>query len=203
MSFEKNRNALNKALRQMKGYDPPANLWDNIEKDLAKDTPEDEATLGDAIRRLPEYAPPAQVWNSLAKSLDQEKQAKRISLKTRMRYMSIAASLALVLGTAFWLMQEPGPSITKQYAEENMQQFDIEIDWLEDEGSFDKLSEQLAQLNDPTLNKLQIELKELSSARNDVEQMLKSYGKDPKLLNQLGDIERSRSDIYRQIIDLI
>ena len=48
-----------------------------------------------------------------------------------------------------------------------------------------------------------MEYEELSTAHQDVEAMLVSYGQDPKLIRQMADIERERSDIYRQIIEQI
>jgi hypothetical protein len=50
---------------------------------------------------------------------------------------------------------------------------------------------------------LHLELSELNGAREEVKTMLQSYGQDPQLVNQLSDIERTRSDIYRQIIEIM
>lgn len=203
MSIEKNRNSLKEALGQMKTYGAPDRLWNRVEDSLNAPPEVDESPLIEAVGRLSQHSPPASVWNELTKSLDSEKTTKVVRISNRRKWLSIAASVAVLLSVGWFVLGEAPPKITKLYAQETMQQFQLDIDWNTDEASFEKLSEQLVQLNDPQLNNLKLELDELNSARGDVEDMLKSYGQDPQLVNQLGDIERERSDIYRQIIELI
>ena len=203
MSIEKNRNTLKDALGQMKTYDVPERVWDGVKNNFDAEFDLDESVLESAVSRLSQHSPPASVWNELTKSLDSEKTVKVVQMRQRRKWLSIAASVAILLTVAVWVFRESPPKISKLYAQETMQQFQLDIDWNEDEGSFENLRDQLAQVNDPFLNNLKMELEELNSARGDVEEMLKSYGQDPQLVNQLGDIERERSDIYRQIIALI
>lgn len=203
MSLEKNKDTLKDALEQMKSYAPSDQLWGAIEAGLNTPVSTNEEVLHEAIGQLPEHSPPASVWNDLRKSLDTEKGAKRVQMHQRRRWLSIAAAAAVLVLSVFWMFGEAPPKISKQYAQETMKNFQLNIDWNADEESFERLQDQLASLDDPQLNNLKLELQELSSARSDVEEMLKSYGQDPQLVNQLGDIERERSDIYRQIIELI
>lgn len=203
MSFEKNKNTLKEALSQMKTYDAPDRLWSDVESGLDNPIPFTESVLNKAVVKLPQHSPPPSVWNELAKTLDNEQTTKVVQFRQRRKLISIAVAAAVLLGVAFWVLRETPPTISKVYAQITMQQFQLDIDWNADEGSFERIGDQLAQVNDPQLNNLKVELQELNAARNDVKEMLLSYGQDPQLVTQLGDIERERSDIYRQIIELI
>lgn len=203
MNVEKNKHTLKDALEQMKVYDAPGRLWSNLESALDNPAPTTEHVLNEAVDQLPQHSPPPSVWNKLTKALDGKKTAKISLFYKRRKLISIAAAAAILLGVAFWTLRESPPTINKVYAQVTMQQFQLDIDWDADEDSFERIGEQLTQVNDPQLNNLKVELQELNAARNDVKKMLLSYGQDPQLVTQLGDIERERSDIYRQIIELI
>ena len=196
--FEKNRETLKKALRQLRSYDPPEHNWSELSVRL--DEPE-QLELPD-VSELPTYAPPATVWNQLSKQLDDEKKLRRPKL--RVAWLSgIAATMAILIIAGVAITREPPAKVSKHYSQETVQQFAIEVDWTADDNSFERLEEQLVQINDPTINNLKVELQELNSARAEVEAIMHTYGNDPKLVSQLGEIERVRSDIYRQIIELI
>lgn len=201
--FEKNRNSLNDALGRMRNYDAPADLWSKIEEGVNEPGKVDDLPLQEAVEQLPLHSPPVDVWNQLNKTLDNTKEAKRVQLGRRRQWLALAAAVAMVLSAAAWVFREPPPTVTFQYAEETLQQFRLDIDWRLDEDTFAQLEDHLNKTNDPSLNKLRLEYEELSSARVDVEDMLMSYGQDPQLVRQMADIERERTDIYRQIIELI
>ncbi|MEM1215242.1 MAG: hypothetical protein AAGJ82_06135 [Bacteroidota bacterium] len=203
--FEKNRNTLRSALRQMQSYEPPADAWSALEARLGEPAKTTEAPLLAAIDRLPSHTPPVGVWNKLTQDLDQQRDdAKRIRLHARRQWMLRIAAvvvLALTAGVVLNNRLADRPNISKKYTQETMQQFQLDIDWDADEGTFEQLEQQLAQLNDPTLNKLRLEYEELSLAHEDVQGMLKAYGQDPQLVRKMADIERERTDIYRQILE--
>jgi hypothetical protein len=201
---EKNRKSLKDALQRMRSYDPPSSSWSRLEGRLDEPLPvEDETPLERALVQLPGHTPPPDVWNKLNSELDKNQTAKRIRLKQRKQWLALAATLALVVSAAVWVFREPPPKVTLQYGEETLQQFSLDIDWNLDEDIFVQLEAYLDQTNDPTVNKLRVEYEELSSAHSDVEKMLRSYGQDPQLVRQMAEIERERTDIYRQIIELI
>lgn len=201
--FEKNRNSLKQALQQLPAYTPPADAWANIADKLDASTEADETSLAEAVRHLPAHTPPPGVWNALARHLDDERGANIRRMRTRRQWMAAAATVALVVGAAWWVFREPPPKISIQYAQETMQHFEMDIDWDEDAGTFEQLDQQLSSINNPTVNKLKVEYEELTLARKDVESMLKSYGQDPQLIRKMADIERERTDIYRQLIAMI
>ncbi|WP_367388846.1 hypothetical protein [Lewinella sp. LCG006] len=201
--FEKNRDSLKKALDQLPSFDPPAGIWDQIESDLNKPYVPDEGVLHEAIQQLPAYTPPVTVWNKLAQQLDTEHQVRQLRVVRQRQVLQWAAAIALLLMAGYAILREPGPKVQLQYAQETVQQFQTDIDWNADESIFSQLEDQLVQVNDPAINKLRFEYEELSTAHEDVAAMLKSYGRDPQLIRQMADIERERSDIYRQIIEAI
>ncbi|WP_020534317.1 hypothetical protein [Lewinella cohaerens] len=201
--FEKNRDSLKKALGQMPSFDPPAGLWDQIQSELATPHAPVEEALHDAVQHLPGYAPPVTVWNKLARQLDTDHQTRQLRVVRRRQVLQWAAAVALLLMAGYGIMREPGPKVKLQYAQETVQQFQAELDWNTDENIFAQLEQELVQVNDPAINKLRFEYEELSSAHEDVTAMLRSYGRDPQLIRQMADIERERSDIYRQIIEAI
>ena len=202
-AFEKNRDNLKKALDQLPAYDPPAGLWDQIQSDLTKPNVPNEEVLHEAVEHLPAYTPPVSVWNTLARQLDTDQQVRKLRVVRQRQVLQWAAAVAFLLVAGYAILREPGPKVKLQYAQETVQQFQVDIDWNSDESIFAQLEDQLVQVNDPAINKLRFEYEELSSAHEDVSAMLKSYGRDPQLIRQMADIERERSDIYRQIIEAI
>lgn len=200
--FEHNKDNLQKALGQLKSYDPPKGLWDSIADGLGQEE-DTEEVLQEAVGKLPGYIPPVGVWNRLTKKLDEDDSRRKLRVVRRRQILGWAAVGALLLTTAAWLYHEPAPKVHMQYAQETVQEFRLNVDWNADESTFAQLEDMLAGVNDPAINKLRLEYEELSTAHQDVEAMLVSYGQDPQLIRQMADIERERTDIYRQIIEQI
>lgn len=202
MMYEHNKDSLRRAIEQLKEHTPPADLWSKIAEGLEEED-DKQQPLKEAVQRLPAYTPPVNVWNKLSKQLDEDTSKRRLRVVRRRQILGWAAAAAVVLSAVAWLMHEPGPSVRLQYAQETMQEFNLQVDWNSDEGTFAQLEEILSGVNDPEINKLRLEYEELSTAHHDVEAMLVSYGQDPQLVRQMADIERERTDIYRQIIEQI
>jgi hypothetical protein len=200
MEQEKNRSTLKQALDRLPQYEPGKQLWRNIEAKIEQPAAGDDNL---PLAHLPAYTPPPDVWNNISRNLEADKKEKRRPLLSYLssRWMQAAAALVLLIAAGIWLMREPGPRIQMAYAQEEMSQFGQLIDWNEEEASFERIEKELAAANRPELNLLKEELTELTAAKQEVVEMMQSYGQDPKLINQLGDIERERSEVYRQIID--
>lgn len=194
---EKNRTTLRNALGRLPQYDPPAGAWGAIGRNL---NPE----LGD---RLPSYQPPAAVWNGLAAQLNEataeagERQQSLFSLNHQSRrWLGIAASLLLVVSLSFGIAsRSTGPKITYSYGKAAAPAVSL-LDFDTEEESFNNVMAQLEQIDQPDLNTLRVELKELNAAKEEIKTMLENYGKDPQVIRQLAEIERERSDVYRRII---
>ena len=192
---EKNYGTLRSALDRLPNYEPGAATWSGIAGRLDRAAARDRGTLGE---RLPTYAAPPQVWNDLSKDLDAGGRARVRALPKR--WLGAAAAAAVgVLAVGLYFGYDGGPEVTYAYGQEAAPAA-VVADWDDDEASFARARQEVAQRNEPHLNNLGHELDELTQAREEVKAMLVAYGEDPGVINQLADIERERDDIYRRII---
>lgn len=189
---EKNRETLRRALERLRSYAPGEELWSGVEAQLDRSPPVP------GLDKLPTYAPPPQVWNTLNHDLDRDR-VRQLGRRRIFRVAAVAASLLLLVGLLFPLTGS-SPKVTVVVSEERAPSLPIDADWQEDDNRFEDLLRRLAADDEPAVNILKVELEELTGARRDVEEMLNRYGQDPQLIRQLGEIERERSDIYRQLI---
>lgn len=190
---EKNYRTLRDALDQLPDYGAAAGSWGEIERAM---TP----GLGE---QLPSYRPPAEVWNGLSQELDAAAQpaAKGKVRSMWPRFAAVAAALLLLVSVGLGLNRsiDRGPRISYAYEQEPAPA-PIVADWGEDEASFARVAAEIEARNEPHLNTLHHELVELTEASQEIKAVLVSYGEDPKVVRQLAEIERDRSDIYRRII---
>jgi len=193
---EKNKNTLREALNHLPQHEAPANAWAGISQGLSP-------TLAD---KLPTYQPPAGVWNSLSRKLEAEATtapvAKRRRLPVRV-LMGAAAAIALLLTVGLGLVSgfQHQQSVTYAYTQEPAPARSIEdTEQAEDEKSFQRAIAEIEARNEPRLNALRHEFDELTEAINEIKAVQVSYGDDPSIIRQLGEIERDRSDIHRRII---
>ncbi len=187
---EKNRDTLRRALDRLPEYEPPAGLWHRLDGGL------DHPTPAPGLDRLPGYAPPPQVWNQLSRSLDQSN--RRQLRHRRYTWMAVAASVLVLVGVWF-TQQYNAPKVTLSYTTEAAPP-PVNADWDEEETAFAQLFDDEEADADPVLNSLRLELLELTDAKEEVKAMLVQYGEDADLVRQLGDIERERSELYRQVV---
>lgn len=198
--MERNRETLRKALSQLPEYTPPDQMWEGIADGLES---KEELSLQD---RLPAYSPPPMVWNQINQALEADNQHKPALIRRLGPVLRIAAAVVITgaLG-AFLLMREPAPKVALTYSQEAITPIAINVDWQQEEPQFEAILQQLQQHSaNPKLNEMRLELEELNSAKKEVTTILTAYGgKDPALINQLGEIERERSALYRELIKLI
>ena len=184
---ECHRKTLTDALGRLPQHHPPPSVWEGIE-----------------LGRLPTYAPPAEVWNGISAGLDaapepQQRPTLR-RLSPTVRRLAAAAVILLVL-SLFLVDTDRGPEVTYAYTQEApARDAAVIADWNEDEESFTRVMRQIEDRNEPVLNELGYELSELNAAREEVKAILTAYGQDDSVVRQLGEIERERSDVYRQIL---
>lgn len=203
MGEEKNRATLERALAQLRTYGPAPRQWEEIKARLDDPAIAREENLQRAVEHLPGYTPPPTVWNAINHSLDVRRKERKVVRLRRTWAYRVAAGLAIVLFAAWWLLRDSPAKVEIHYSQETVAQFNITPDWNTEADAFDQLQGQLVAINDPTLNNLRLEMEELTSAKEEVEAMLSSYGQDPRLVRQLSEIERERSEVYRQIIEYI
>ena len=193
---EKNYGTLRSALDRLPDYTPGPAAWKGIAGRLDRAATQTAEGLG---QRLPTYAPPPGVWNAVSQELDNRSRTRIRVLPTRWLGAAAAAVAVMVLAVGIYLGYDGGPEVTYAYGQEAAPA-PVVADWDDDEASFARARQEVAQRNDPHLNNLGHELDELTLAREEVKAMLVAYGEDPQVINQLADIERERDDIYRRII---
>jgi len=189
---EKNKNTLRDALNQLPEYGANAGAWKGIEAGL---TP----ALG---KQLPSYQPPAEVWNGLNRALNTPAPVINMRRRAWTRLGGIAASVLVIVALGVGLWPEAlnaGPKVSISYAQEVAPATNAH-DWDDGEESFNQVIAQIEERNEPALNTLNMELAELTEAKEEMKAMLVAYGEDPSVIRQLAEIERDRSDIYRRII---
>lgn len=200
-SREIGRETLKEAIRQLPVYSPPPSVWAGIEAEL--EARELEKPLQEAIAKLPAYQPPETVWLSIQAEL-QVSGARR---PRRMRYLPLAAAAAAVLFIiALFLWPEPDGRLAVSYAHTTASapgEGLYKPDWNADEPAMEQLIAAFSQdplaLQSPEHQSLLGEWKELNEARAEVLSFMERYGRDGRLIRQLGEIERERSALAREM----
>lgn len=192
---EENYDNLRRALDQLRQYDPATNNWDGIDRGLNKEVVSKVAKL------LPSYSPPSTVWNELNGELD-KKLSKRRKLTVVYRWSARAAAALIIFGAGYaFATYDTGPKVTYAYQTETPNSASlVSVDWNAEEESFERVMQQLSAIDEPELNALRLELEELTEAKQEVENMLRAYGNDNKIVRQLVEIESERSRVYRLAI---
>lgn len=191
---EENYDKLRQALNELPSYNPAPANWDAIADKLGA-APE-PTVVGKA---LPAYSPPSKVWNKLNGELDQQR-VRRQKMKVVYRWVARAAAVLLIFGAGYaFASYDEGPTITYAVSQESRSNASlVSKDWSDEEASFDLLMERLAEIDEPELNALRLELEELTAAKKEVEDMLEAYGNDADVIKQLVEIETERSRVYRR-----
>lgn len=199
--LEKNRATLHKTLAILPQYSPPYELWESIAEAL--DT---EEQLSQDAQRLRQYAAPGIVWKNLADALDKQSNASmkaRVSLITRYA----AAAIICISLASIWLTSRPGTKAEQIVV--TQQQLDDEVaEIIQEEDPAFNMVETLCQERVPVCQKpefkaLKTELDELTEAKEALRLALGNYGDDATLSSQLVKIERERSALLKQMIQMI
>ena len=133
---ERNHEILQNAIAKLPKYEAPDFVWSNIEAVLIED--EQDKQITDAIPELPSYQAPESIWAGIETALESSPPvAKRRSLIVRLSRVAVAASF---LGFAVWLglnqFNGNPDDYTLVYSEEQVSQFEYDIDLEADEADF-------------------------------------------------------------------
>lgn len=192
---ERNRDTLTHALQQLPQYAPGDALWRGIENALDKQA---------VIEALPEYAPPPEVWAHIEANLYSP---RRIWLN-RAKWVAVAA-IAVGVGLGLrWMINADAPArITTGYSQDKVAAIEIPAVDAEEEAAFQDIPKQLAvaYLGDQAgeAQRLKTSLEELNGAVEEIRGMLKRYGPDNRMIEQLGDVERERTEVLKQMASLL
>lgn len=201
--IEKNKASLQEAINRLPSYEPPLAVWEGIDKQLG------EIQQRSLLKQLPIYPPPAKVWNQINKGLEkaassaQRQPLKAPSSSTWLLWVARVAAAVFLFSAGYvfanWKNQPKVSFAVRQ--EQSPPQGAVVADWNEEEERFQNIMDQLNNLNDPKLNALRTELIELTKAKQEVEEMLRQYGRDNRVIRQLVEIETQRSQLYRLAIN--
>ncbi len=184
-------------------YAPPPSTWAAIEQTLARD--EQERPLRQALKQLPEYEPAGEAWPRIAAQLPQANRPKGRILPLH-RIAQAAAAIALALGL-WWAWPAP-PDNTPDISYAHEQETDYPppaiaipaeeqalIETAVREFKRDPLAQQA-----PDYQRLLREWEALTEARSEIADMMERYGKDARLVRQLGEVEKARSGLLKAMI---
>lgn len=206
-----NHDTLQAAIQQLPQYDPPPELWGEIERALDAD-----AALADAAQNLPRYDPPPSVWQQIETRLSRQTRSGRtirrqqwMPKNSKQRQWLAAAAAAGLLLTAWWYLHpdEPSGSRITHIRQEPVDAVVQAVIWEPEDAGFALLTDLCASrapvCDEPAFQSLRSELDELTAAKDRLRSALGQYGDDPDLAAQLTKIERERSAVLRQLIQLI
>ena len=196
--LEKNKDKLSQLLGQLPVYQPPGEVWEQIEQSF----PEKSAK---GLERLPQYEPPERVWTKIESGLNQKTPKPRPYL---LWITAAAAVTALV-----WLVWSAAPlevnsgatvsgiSFSREFVDASL----LQRDWEQDDEDFELVSKLCATSSftcaNPDMQTLQMELEELTEAKEALEKALGTYGADADMIAQLAQIERRRTAILKRMLD--
>lgn len=119
---ESNRQTLQDALRRLDQQQPSRELWDRIEADLARPTPEElqPDTLCRSLRQLPRYRAPEPVWLQIEARLARPRRALLWA-------GGLAAALSLLVALGLSLRPAP-PAMPPSQASERRPDRELSLD---------------------------------------------------------------------------
>jgi hypothetical protein len=196
---------LRHALQNLPTYEPPASVWNGLTARL------EEAPLATALQRLPRYEPSGFIWQNL------ETELRRISDR-RAWYRqpawraAMAAGFAVVLAAIVFLSRAGSTeervvvSFTEEPAVEASPEVVADGPFAPDASALELVTaycaEQVVACSTPEFKALKSQFDELDEACASLREALESYGDDPQLQQQLGELERERADVLKTLVSL-
>lgn len=203
--MDKNKHILEGAIRKLPEYRPPTNLWDKITEGLEED--QQDVQWRSKLEELPQYEAPAFIWDNIAEELPAEVDAARKGKLIRlMPRIAAAASILLLLTLGVWWQTRDTARIEVVITQEITSKNKWIEDWDQDDADIESVMQLAA--NSPMehpedFERLKADLEELNSARAELLELMEAYGKDPKVMKEIGEIERQRSAVVKQVVSLI
>jgi hypothetical protein len=200
---ELHHSTLRDAISRLPEYNPPNAVWDELEEAL-----EAEAQVQETVPNLPVYDPPKEVWSHIEASLNQQAKPPRVIQFGWVRRLAAAAVLTGVLLGAWLLTRQTGtPTEALTVSQETIDHTVSDALKEPEDAAFDLVQNLCAGAapvcNQPAFKTLKSELDELTLAKNELKQAMGAYADDPDLTAQLVRIERARSELLQQMMQMI
>lgn len=205
---EKNKHILKEAIKALPGYAPDPTVWKQVEAVL--DIEKKNEQVQGLIEDLPKYQAPKIVWDKIAPELDQSRPfIRQIDWwKSPGKRLRIVAAI-LLLGVFGFLLNQSfsEPSIQYVYDQEKTNPYLKAEDWENDEAIFAEVVEQFERyakiFKDPGNEELKATFQSLEIDRQELKSAIELYGKDYALIRQLANLERTRTEIIKQMASKI
>lgn len=203
--MDKNKHTLEEAIGKLPQYQPPTMLWDNISEELEMDR--QDVQWRSKIDELPQHEAPSFIWDNIAQELPAEEAAPRKGKLIRLLpRIAAAASVMLLLAVGFWWQSRSAAKVELIMTQEIVPEGEWPEDWEQEDAEIESVMQLAA--NSPMdrpedFERLKADLEELNSARAELLELMEAYGKDPKVMKEIGEIERQRSAVVKQVVSLI
>ena len=203
---EKNRDTLENAIGRLPGHQPPASVWDGLAAALDAEAETAAPPFG-----LPQHTPPPAIWANIEQALESDRMAQQRRAQWRVfsgpARLAAAAAVALALaGVAFFARQNPGGeylTVRQEQADEHLLAAVREAENPAFELVQDLCRERQPVCQKPDFQRLKTELDELTAAKTEIKTALGNFGDDPALVTEMVKIERDRSRILEQMMQMI
>lgn len=203
--MDKNKHILGEAIRRLPQHHPPVDLWDKIEGALEADQIDQQ--WRPKIKELPQYEAPAMIWEQIAHELPPEKPSiDRPNIITLWPRLAAAAAILVLLLAGGWWQFSDRENVNVTFSQELIQEESLRQDWDEDDADIESVMQLAANYpleNPADFERLKADLEELNAAKAELLELMKTYGKDPKVIREIGEIERQRSAVIKQVVTLI
>jgi hypothetical protein len=196
--MEQNRENLRRAIDQMSEYQPPGELWHDLEELL-----DFEQKLEAPLQEMPLLTPPATVWTGLAERVEQAPELKpKSQFHPAWKWLIGALLLAFFIG---WRMLKPKPTLA--HRTEVVDDDLIMVSRRADDPSYNIVEtlcqEALPVCEEPQFKQLKAELDDLTHAHSELKNALGDFADDPEMIAQLIEIEHIRYQILQQLIAMM
>jgi len=206
---EKNKHSLNKAIEALPVYTADAVIWEQIEGVLEIQKKDEQ--VQELVPQLATYRAPKIVWENISTGLEQNSPpVYRIDWwsKSRKRLGGIAVAITFLGVVGFLLNQSISEqSVQYVYDQEKLNPYLKAEDWENDEAVFAEVVAQFERytqiFKDPVNEQLKAEFQSLEEDRNELKTAIELYGKDYTLIRQLANLERTRTEVIKQMASKI
>ena len=204
---------------QLKEYNPPSFIWNNLEKELELDLKNAQNTEGgySTTKNFPKVANFWKVVSDKTKNIREPNELitdnKLIKKQGLLRRLSIqkwaiAAAMTGLIFTVFIVLKRQNTEGSNlHYSTETVDNQLLKNDWDDAQQDYEMVEsicqQRIAACETPAFKTLKHELDELNEARESIKNAIGTFNSDADLMIQLKNIEQERATILKQIVGVL